>query len=102
MAISAISQSSELVPQCQLHFSGAVYSSKDRSECAIAWPRVGSAENMPVECIDELCLQCEALPLCQTYSFYNRKVFVEILLASNFPGNTWHVAERISPLRDQT
>src|SRR5580704_16097252 len=55
-ATSAVSQSSELVPQCQLHFSGAVYSSKDRSECAVAWPRVGSAENMPVECIDELGL----------------------------------------------
>src|SRR6266478_6716452 len=92
----------ELVAQGKLHLSGAVYSSKDRSECAVARPRVRPAEDVAVECVDEVGLQRKALGFRKAHSFDNREVFVDIPLAPDFPGNAREVSERISALRDQT
>src|SRR6266478_883926 len=92
---------SELVAQGELHLSGAVNSSKDRSECAVARPRVRPAENMAVERVDEFRLQCDGLRFEETHSLDNRKVLIEISLTAELTGYARHVSERIPTLCNQ-
>src|SRR5260370_21949127 len=98
----AVSQPSELVSQCELHFSRFVDSVENRAKRAIRGSYVRGLEDVAVERVDEGGLQREGVGFRQAQPLDDREILGVGHVTSDLAPGARHVAQHISPLSDQS
>src|SRR6266481_4591462 len=91
----AVSQASELVSQSELYFPWVLDRATTTAKRAVRRPCVGSCEDMPVEGVDEFGLENDRMALANLGAFTDRKIFVDVAIASDLAGNPGEIPEGI-------
>src|SRR2546426_2982751 len=92
---------SELVSQCKLHFSRAVDGAENGTGRTVGRSCMWPAEDVAVECVDEVSLQRQAVRFRKPHPFDDREILVDVGVTSDFARNARHVSKHISAISDE-